>query len=232
MRKIDNRIIEEIARYNSINQYIVEQDATLPPPPAEDPNALPPADPALAPPVDPNLAPPAPAAPATGQPVDVANDPDVEKLGDDEKPETASETAGGSTEELDITDLVNSQKKVEEKQEEYFNNLFQHLTDLETKLGEMDGIMTKLNDLEAKVEKYRDKTPQEKLELRSLDSGPFNQKLSDFFEDKEEDMEKSGKNEYILTQDEVEDFSPNDIKKTFRNFEDSIPSKGGFQKIA
>jgi hypothetical protein len=228
MRKIDNRIIEEIARYNSINKYIVEQDATLPPPPVEDPNALPPEDPALAPPADPNLAPPVPAAPAGPQPVDVASDPDVEKLGDDAKPETE----GGSTEELDITDLVKSQKKVEEKQEEYFNNLFQHLTDLESKLGEMDGIMNKLNDLETKIEKYRDKTPQEKLELRSLDSGPFNQKLSDFFEDKEEDMEKSGKNEYILTQDEVEDFSPNEIKKTFRNFEDSIPSQGGFQKIA
>ena len=228
MRKIDNRIIEEIARYNSINQYIVEQEATLPPPPGGDPNALPPADPALAPPADPNLAPPAPAAPAGPQPVDIANDPDVEKLGDDAKPETE----GGSTEELDITDLVKSQKKVEEKQEEYFNNLFQHLTDLETKLGEMDGLMTKLNDIEAKVEKYRDKTPQEKLELRSLDSGPFNQKLSDFFQDKEEDMEKSGKNEYILTQDEVEDFSPNEIKKTFRNFEDTVPSQGGFQKIA
>jgi hypothetical protein len=45
-------------------------------------------------------------------------------------------------------------------------------------------------------------------------------------------MEKSGKNEYILTQDEVEDFSPNEIKKTFRNFEDTVPSQGGFQKIA
>jgi hypothetical protein len=227
MRKIDSRIIEEIARYNSINQYIVEQEATLPPPPGEDPNALPPADPAAAPPVDPNLASQVP-APPVAEPIDASNDPDVEKLSGDSQPETS----GGSTEELDITDLVKSQKKVEEKQEEYFNNLFQHLTDLETKLGEMDGIMGKLNDLEAKVEKYRDKTPQEKLELRSLDSGPFNQKLSDFFEDKEEDMEKSGKNEYILTQDEVEDFSPNEIKKTFRNFEDTVPSQGGFQKIS
>jgi hypothetical protein len=86
----------------------------------------------------------------------------------------------------------------------------------------MDGIMTKLNDLEAKVEKYREKTPQEKLELRTLDSGPFNQKLSQFFDDKEEDMEKTGKNEYVLTQDEVEDYSPNEIKKTFRNFEDEV----------
>jgi molecular chaperone GrpE (heat shock protein) len=123
---------------------------------------------------------------------------------------------------MDITDLVKSQKKVEEKQEEYFNNLFQHLDNLETKLGEMDGIMTKLNDLEAKVEKYREKTPQERLELRTLDSGPFNQKLSQFFDDKEEDMEKTGKNEYVLTQDEVEDYSPNEIKKTFRNFEDEV----------
>ena len=82
--------------------------------------------------------------------------------------------------------------------------------------------MTKLNDLEANVEKYREKTPQERLELRTLDSGPFNQKLSQFFDDKEEDMEKTGKNEYVLTQDEVEDYSPNDIKKTFRNFEDEV----------
>ena len=215
MKKIDNQILEEIARYNSINQYIVEQDATLPPPPGEvDPNAAPAPAPETAPPADPNAAvtPPAPAGP---QPVDVATDPDVEKIDDEKKSES-------KTEEMDITDLVKSQKKVEEKQEEYFNNLFQHLTDLESKLGEMDGIMNKLNDLEAKVEKYREKTPQERLELRTLDSGPFNQKLSQFFDDKEEDMEKSGKNEYVLTQDEVEDYSPNEIKKTFRNFEDEV----------
>ena len=215
MKKIDNQILEEIARYNSINQYIVEQDATLPPPPGEvDPNAAPAPAPETVPPADPNaaIAPPAPAGP---QPVDVATDPDVEKIGDDEKSES-------KTEEMDITDLVKSQKKVEEKQEEYFNNLFQHLDNLETKLGEMDGIMTKLNDLEAKVEKYREKTPQERLELRTLDSGPFNQKLSQFFDDKEEDMDNSGKNEYVLTQDEVEDYSPNEIRKTFRNFEDEL----------
>ena len=208
MKKIDNRILEEIARYNSINNYIVEQDATLPPPPG-DPNALPPEGGAPAP-VDPNAAPPAPAAPAGPQPVDLENDPDVEKVGEGD--------SEGKTEEMDITDLVKSQKKVEKKQEEYFENLFQHLDNLESKLGEMDGIMSKLNDLEMKVEKYREKTPQEKLELRSLDSGPFNQKLSQFFDDKEEDMEKSGKNEYILTQDDVEDYSPIEIKKTFRNF--------------
>jgi hypothetical protein len=201
MRKVDNRILEEINRYNSINSYIVEQDATLPPPPVGDLGAVP---------VDPNVVAPAPAAPAGPQPVDLAIDTEVEKIGE--------EGSAGKTEEMDITDLVKSQKKVEEKQEEYFNNLFQHLDNLETKLGEMDGIMSKLNDLEQKIEKYREKTPQEKLELRTLDSGPFNQKLSQFFDDKEEDMQKSGKNEYILTQNDVEDYSPNEIQKTFRNF--------------
>ena len=211
MKKIDNRILEEIARYNSINNYIVEQDATLPPPPAGDPNALPPAGGA-----------PAPAAPEGPQPVDLENDPDVEKVGEGD--------SEGKTEEMDITDLVKSQKKVEQKQEEYFDNLFQHLDNLENKLGEMDGIMSKLNDLEMKIEKYREKTPQEKLELRSLDSGPFNQKLSQFFDDKEEDMEKSGKNEYVLTQNDVEDYSPNEIQKTFRNFGDET-QPSSFQQL-
>ena len=84
----------------------------------------------------------------------------------------------------------------------------------------MDSIVSKLNDLEMKVEKYRVKTPEEKLELRSLDSGPFNQKLSQFFEDKQDELEKKGKNEYVLTQDDVEEFSPNEIKKSFRDFEE------------
>lgn len=221
MRKVDQRILEEISRYNSINKYITEQEATLPPAPDE--TGLPESpvgqtqDAGL---TDPDLG-TTPQPPQQPQPVDVENDPDVEKIGQEEdKKET--------TKELDITELVKTQKDIEEKQNEYFENLFQHLDNLESKLGEMDGIMTKLNDLEMKIEKYREKTPQEKLELRSLDSGPFNQKLSDFFQDKEEDMEKSGKNEYILTQDEVEDYSPTEIKKTFRNFNDEAQS---FERI-
>jgi hypothetical protein len=79
----------------------------------------------------------------------------------------------------------------------------------------MDQLIDRLNSIETKIEKYREKTPQEKLELRSLDSGPFNQKLTDFFEDKKDDWEKSGKHEYVLTSDEVQDINPSEIKKTF-----------------
>jgi hypothetical protein len=223
---LDKKILSEIKRYRSIDKYIAEQAG-------EDLGALAPEAGAVPPPPpsEATATPPPPPGDAAPTPIDVENDPDVEKIDNDGKSEEGTDEESGS-EELDITELVTAQKEIQTKQDDYFENLFGQLNKLESKLSEMDVIMNKLNALENKIEKYRDKTPQEKLELRSLDSGPFNQKLSDFFEDKEEDMEKSGKNEYILTQDEVEDFSPNEIKKTFRNFEDSIPSKGGFQKIA
>jgi hypothetical protein len=195
---IDKKILEEIKRHNSINNYIMEQ-GELPPPPAEAAPAPVDAGAAVPPP------PPAPAEP-TPQPVDIENDPDVEEVGNE-------------TEELDITDLVDTQKTFSDKQEEYFNNLFDQLKNLETKLGEMDNLVNTVNSLETKIEKMRPKTPEEKLELRSLDSGPFNQKLSQFFDDKMDDMEKSGKNEYVLTSDEVEEFSPSEIKGSFSEYE-------------
>ena len=217
---IDQKILNEISRFNSINKYILEQaDPSLDPalaPPA-DPALAPPADPALAPPADPALAPPTdpnavvPLPPAA--PIDVATDPEVEELGDDGEEE-------GNKEELDVTDLVTSQKNMEQKQEEYFDNLFAQLKTLEEKLGEMDGLVTTINNLETKFDKFRPKTPQEKLELRSLDSGPFNQKLSDFFQDKEPDMEKSGKNEYVLTTDDANNYSTNDVETSFNNYDD------------
>ena len=115
------------------------------------------------------------------------------------------------------------QKNIETKQEDYFNQLFKQLSGLEEKLTGMDEIVNKLNTLEAKVDQYKPKSPQEKLELRSLDSGPFNQKLSDFFEDKEDDFRKTGKTEYIMTQDDVESYSPLEIKKTFDDFPGGKP---------
>jgi hypothetical protein len=194
---IDKKILEEIKRHNSINSYIMEQ-GELPPPPAEAAPA-PDAGAAVPPP------PPAPAEP-TPQPVDIENDPDVEEVGNE-------------TEELDVTDLVDTQKTFADKQEEYFNNLFDQLKNLESKLGEMDNLVNTVNSLETKIEKMRPKTAEEKLELRSLDSGPFNQKLSEFFDDKMDDMEKSGKNEYVLTTDEVEEFSPSEIKGSFGEYD-------------
>lgn len=207
--RIDEKILNEIARYNSINRYITEQDV----PPA-DPAAAgappPPLDPAAAgappPPADPAAAAAPPAAPI---PVDVAADPDVEEVGGQGEGEEEG------VEELDITDLVDSQKTMADKQEEYFTSLFDQIKNMEEKLSEMDKLVSKIDSLETKFDKFRPKSPQEKLELRSLDSGPFKQNLADFFDEKKVEMEKSGKNEYVLTNDEVENFNPSDIESSF-----------------
>jgi hypothetical protein len=217
---LDKKILSEINRYRSINNYIFEQDAdalalgalepeagaTPPPPPAET-----------------TATPPPPPPPSGSEPIDVDNDPDVEKIDDNGKSEENKDKGSGS-EELDITELVTAQKDIQSKQDDYFENLFGQLNKLESRLGEMDAIMNKLNALENKIEKYREKTPQEKLELRSYDSYPFNQKLSQFFDDKKEDMEKTGKNDYVLTPDDVTDINVSDIKSSFQGngFKDDL----------
>lgn len=223
MGNIDKKIIEEINRYKSINKYIVEQAA-----PEEDLGALPPAAGEATPaaPATPALPPAGGATPPTTETapefVDVKTDADVEKVG------SSSDSSESGTEELDVTELVTGQKELNQKQEEYFNQLFQQLENLESKLGEMDTLINTVNSLEAKLEKYRPKTPQEKLELRSLDSGPYNQKLTDFFADKEPEMEKSGKNEYVLTKDDVENYSPSEIRGTFNTEDPNSKKNFGF----
>jgi hypothetical protein len=203
---IDKKILNEISRYHFINNYINEQDALaipetpLPPAPGGD---------AAAPPV------PNEEMPETQPtPIDVESDPDVEKIDNSGESEEKS-SGGGETEELEITDLVKSQENIETKQEEYFNNLFSQVSGLEAKLGEMDAILNKLNSIEAKIEKYREKSPQEKLDLRKYDSYPFTQKLSDFFDDKKDEMEKTGKLDYVLNSDDVTDINDKQIKDSF-----------------
>jgi hypothetical protein len=208
---IDKKIISEIRRHHSINKYITEQDAFADAPPAGD-VPPPPAPPAAGatPPAD-TAPPPSPETPP--EVIDVEKDDEVEKIGDSGESEESGSESG--TEELEITDLVKSQENIETKQEEYFNNLFSQITNLESKLSEMDSIINKLNAIETKIEKYREKTPQEKLELRTYDSYPFNQKLSDFFEDKKEEMEKTGKRDYVLTTDDVTDINDKEMKDSF-----------------
>ena len=207
---IDKKILNEISRYHFINNYIKEQ--AEPSPLGDEAGALTPPAPGAPAPDAGAGAPPAPETPA--QPIDVESDPDVEKIDNSGESQEKGSDEGG-TEELEITDLVKSQENIETKQEEYFNNLFAQVSGLEAKLGEMDTILNKLNSLEAKIEKYREKTPQEKLDLRKYDSYPFNQKLSDFFEDKKDEMEKTGKLDYVLTSDDVTDVNDKQMKDSF-----------------
>ena len=130
------------------------------------------------------------------------------------------------TEELEVTDIVNMTKETGEKTDELgtsidkqsqnLNSLIDKLDDLESKLDNMDNIMAAVNNLDNKFEKYRPQTPVEKLELRSLDSGPFNQSPKDYWEEKEGKIEKQkDKHEYRLNGEEVSNYNQSDIKNSW-----------------
>jgi hypothetical protein len=206
---INKKLLNEIERYKSISKYITEQEETadLPPLPGEEetPEG---GDTELDAGLDSGGAEEVP------EPVDIDTDPDVEVVGDEG---SADEPIGGEegTEELDVTELVTTQKNISDKQDEYMDTMFSKLDELTDKLSQMDNILQKIDNLEQKVEKYRQKSPEEKLQLRSLDSYPYNQKLTDFFMDKQDEFEKTGKQDYVLTSDDVENYSESDIKSSF-----------------
>ena len=218
---VEKRILEEIKRYRQINKYIVEQELG-----AETPDtgldAAATSD--LAAP-DAGLDTPAPDAGAEATPIDTATDPDVEKVGEPEATDVTdtTETTDSGTEELDITDLVTKQDDILSKQSEMNDAIINQLNSLQDKLGEIDKIFQKVDSLETKFEKYRQKTPEEKLQLRSLDSYPYSQKLTDFFDVKQDEMEASGKNEYVLTDDEVTNYDASTIKGSFNTYDESLP---------
>jgi hypothetical protein len=217
---LDKKILEELKRFNQINNYIINEQIDAPPAPEGEVAPAPEAG--AAPEGEVAPAPEAGAAPEAGttpdaipEPIDIANDPDVEEIDAEE----TTEGGEGEAEEIDITDLVSAQQDIKTKQDEFMDGMFAKLDDLESKLSNMDQILDKINSLETKFDKYREKTPEEKLMLRSLDSYPYNQKLTDFFDDKKGEMEATDKNEYVLTSDEVENFSPNEVKKTFNIYD-------------
>ena len=211
---LEQKLQEELNRYKAINRYgktmIMEQDALggeLPPPvdpaaapvdPAALPTDVPPADPAMDPMADAGVAPALP--------------------------------EGDTTEEIDITDLVDMtksiKKDIETNKQDHgavvskMDDVFSKLNDLEAKLSQMDAVMAKIDQLGTQVQQMKPETPVEKLEMRSLDSYPFNEKPQEFFAHKQGEMRASGKNEYVLTKDEVSNYSPDQVKTSFNTTQD------------
>ena len=211
---LEQKLQEELNRYKAINKYgktmIMEQDAPptdaptdVPPPPGDAPTDLPPAPNAVGAPTD--MPPP---------PVDAPAEPAMDD----------------STEEVDVTDLVDMtksiKKDIEDNKAEHSNvlgkmdDVFTKLGDLEQKLADMDSVMAKIDELGAKIEANKPKTEVEKLEMRSLDSYPFNEKPQEFFAHKQGEMKASGKNEYVLTKDDVENYPADQIKQSFNQEEE------------
>lgn len=217
---LEQKLQEELNRYKSINRYgktmIMEQE--VPPAPAE---------PALDAPTDV----PAPDAglPAPGESLEGGVPPlDIPAPGAEAAPLDAGMD---DTEEIDITDLVNMTKNIKNDLENNkqdnsnvigkMDDVFTKLNDLESKLSQMDAVMSKIDELGAKVEASRPKTEVEKLEMRSLDSYPFNEKPQEFFAHKQGEMRASGKNEYVLTKDDVTNYPTDTIKQSFNPEEEA-----------
>lgn len=205
MNNVEKKLLEEVARFNAINKYTKKlmNEQELPPAPEAAPE-----EPGIEPPAG-ELPPPPPTdapAPDAAAPVDAPAE-------------------GGDTEEIDITDLVNMTKSIKQDLDDSkgenegivtkMDDVFSKLSDLEQKLAQMDAVMGKIDELGNKVEMMKEKTPEEKLELRSLDSYPFNQNPQQFFAQKQGEMRQSGKNEYVLTKQDVDTYSDQTIKNTF-----------------
>lgn len=123
----------------------------------------------------------------------------------------------GDTVEVDVTDLVDKTEETKSsvdgltsKMEELLNKL----NDLESQVGGMDNVINKIDDLEKEIEK-RNPTPVEKLEMRSLSSYPYTIKLTDFWQDKEGYEAQEPEEEFTLTQDDIDNFDKEEIKRSF-----------------
>lgn len=129
--------------------------------------------------------------------------------------------------ELDVTELVQGTEEAKQSADmanQKLDNLMSMLDQLDNRISSMDGIAAKIDNLENELEK-RAPTPEEKLEMRSLDSYPYNLKLTDFWSQKEGQYDIMGVNdkeqkpkEYVLTKDDVDsDYNPTSIKNTFND---------------
>jgi len=177
------------------------------------------------------------------------NEPDKKSMGNeitgDIKPVAAPEvttetplmdtTENGDEIELDVTQLV--QAAEEAKATANITNqkmvmLINQFNELNNKLNKLEDLDSKIKDLEQEIIK-RNPTQVEKLEMRSLNSFPYNLKLTDYWTDKESEgkvkaTDKSLENkqeepeEYELTiQDIEDDYNQQMIPNTFNPDEDN-----------
>jgi len=159
------------------------------------------------------------------------NDDEVSGEIPDPEPETSSEpeekpapeVAPASNDvEVDVTSLVKGSEEAKHSADIASHNsevLLKKLSDLETRVASMDKVTAKIDDLEKEIIK-RNPTPVEKLEMRSLSSYPYSQKLTDYWADKEGPYnvmnDKPEKKEYVLDKNVVDsDYSDSRVKNSF-----------------
>lgn len=117
--------------------------------------------------------------------------------------------------EVDVTQLVSASDEAKQSAQDASqktDELLAKFTELEQRISAMSKIADKIEALEKEVIK-RNPTPVEKLQMRAMDSFPYNIKLSDYFKD--EKPEETKPKEYVLTKDDIDSYTDASIKDTF-----------------
>ncbi len=147
---------------------------------------------------------------------------------DDEEPEGEGEELSFGDEEepaedeveLDVTELVKGSEEAKlsaDAANEKIDKLMGMIGNLENQINSMEKISTKIDDLESELQK-RAPTPEEKIEMRSLDSYPYNMKLTDFWANQKDqyDIIPDEEKEYVLDKEAIDsDYSDASVKDTF-----------------
>jgi len=122
--------------------------------------------------------------------------------------------------ELDVTELVKGSEEAKlsaDAANEKIDKLMGMIGNLENQISSMDKISTKIDDLENELQK-RAPTPEEKIEMRSLDSYPYNMKLTDFWANQKDqyDIIPDEEKEYVLNKQTIDkDYSDETVKDSF-----------------
>jgi hypothetical protein len=145
--------------------------------------------------------------------------------------EIEAEPAGDEV-ELDVTDIVQKSDEAKAASDEAnskIDMLMSKLGELEQKLPDVGMLGKKIEDLQKDIEE-RNPTPTEKLEMRSMDSFPYNLKLTDYWENADQDVDNGEgqeiapeEEELVLTKDDVKsDYSESSIKNSFDYKEEDL----------
>lgn len=132
---------------------------------------------------------------------------------------------------IDVEDLTNAQDKINKKVNSVgmdLSNVSGQLNKLMTYIQKMDNLIDQNN---SKIEAFQNDleerlpTETEKLELRVTDSNPFNVKTKDYWDNVSKKYDINGQDEkeekeYVITDDDINQFSDASIAKTFTVSED------------
>lgn len=151
-------------------------------------------------------------------------------------PEMDEEEPKEEDEVIDVDDITNAQEKTNDKVNSVGRDLGKVDARIEKLIGAIEtlqGMFDKNNqeiaDLKSEFEK-RNPTQTEKLNLRSLDSYPFKVKPTDYWREKSEngnysayaDNEEPTTQEYVITNDDVDDFTEREMADSFNVIDDEL----------